>query len=227
MSWPTGNTISTERVAVRFLVPNDAWIRQSLMGAMLALETPFSWDYEGDIDPRIAAAMYRVVMRTVQVQSLTVGQIVCFPADDMQYIGQDPLNGPSQWRKCDGASYLKADFPDCYAVIGDTFGADSTHFSVPDMRGRVLVDAGNGTGLSAYSLGDTFGEESHTLSSGEMPSHSHSESGAVSTLINGGLEAPASAAVPTTTVTGNTGGGGAHENRQPSIALFYYIQVEL
>lgn len=197
------------------------------MGAMLALETPFSWDYEGDIDPRIAAAVFRVALRTVQVQSLTVGQIVCFPADNMEYIGQDPLNGPSQWRKCDGASYLKSDFPDLYAVIGDTFGADATHFNVPDLRGRVVVDAGHGSGLSNRSLGDTLGEESHTLSSGEMPSHSHTEGSAVSTLINGGLEAPASAAVPVSSVTGSTGGGGAHENMQPSLVLFYYIQVEL
>jgi microcystin-dependent protein len=226
LTWPTGNSISTEWVSIRFLIPFTPWLMETLTGALFNLTYPKVWDAVGDVDPLIAAAAFRVIWNSVQVQAMTVGEIVCFPADNMEYIGQDPMNGPSQWRKCDGASYLKSDYPALYGVIGDTFGADTTHFNVPDLRGRTVVDAGHGSGLSDRVLGDTLGEESHTLSSGEMPSHSHTEGSAISTLINGGLEAPASAATPVASVTGSTGGGGAHENMQPSIVLIYYIQVQ-
>ncbi|SRR5258706_5558773 len=227
MSWPTGDSISTGLVAVRFLVPNDAWILQSLTGSMLALLTPFSWDAVGDIDPRVAAAVFRFAYFNQQVQNLMVGQIVCFPADNMQYIGQDPLNGDSQFRKCDGAYYNKADFPELYAVIGDTFGSTSLTFAVPDLRGRAVVDAGSGSGLTPRSLGDVLGEEAHTLNTSEIPSHVH---GVTPVLLLGTQVPPpldGYGPSPFPAVTGSTGGDGAHNNMQPSLVLFYYIQVEL
>jgi microcystin-dependent protein len=178
MSWPTGNSISAGLVAVRFLVPNDAWI-----------------------------------------------QIVCFPADNMQYIGQDPLNGDSQFRKCDGAYYDKAVFPLCYDVIGDTFGSTTYTFAVPDLRGRVIVDAGAGSGLTPRSLGDNFGEEQHTLNTSEIPSHVHGIPGTITSLAVEPGELPVLDPNPIPSTTGSTGGGAAHNNLQPSLVLFWYIQV--
>lgn len=53
---------------------------------------------------------------------------------------------PTNWLLCDGASLLRADYPDLFTVIGTTFGSvDGTHFNVPDSRGRSMVGAGTGT----------------------------------------------------------------------------------
>jgi microcystin-dependent protein len=83
-------------------------------------------------------------------------------------------SAPSGWLLCDGASYNRADYPDLFSVITDNFGAvDGSSFNVPDLRGRVSVGAGQGTGLTNRVLSDQGGEESHVLSTAELPSHSH------------------------------------------------------
>jgi len=158
-----------------------------------------------------------------------IGEIICFaastPPDD-------------RWLECDGDSLAIADYPDLYAVIGNTYGAvDSDHFNIPDLRGRVVINQGTGSGLSPRAVGDSFGEETHTLEIIETPVHSHTDTGhdhlyanPVPTVINGGLEAPAAAAFPSADVTApgtahltDTGGGGAHNNMQPSLVLAYFI----
>lgn len=144
----------------------------------------------------------------------------------------------ARWLPCDGSSLLRADYPDLYAVVGTAYGAvDGSHFNLPDMRGRTAVAAGTGTGLSARGIGDSFGEETHTLITSETPSHSHSDSGhshseiiatpSIGAAITG---VPVPSAVPGVGVTGTgfaaisaTGGDGAHNNLQPSLVINYLI----
>lgn len=86
---------------------------------------------------------------------------------------------------CDGTSYLRASYPVLFAAIGATYGSvDGTHFNVPDLRGRLPLGAGTGTaaGATAWTLGTqptsgAGGEQTHTLSTAEMPAHSHTDSG--------------------------------------------------
>jgi len=81
---------------------------------------------------------------------------------------------PLGWLLCNGASYLRTDFPGLFAAIGTTWGAaDSTHFSVPDIRGRVTLGAGGGTGLTNRVLAARGGEENHTLTNAENGYHNH------------------------------------------------------
>lgn len=55
----------------------------------------------------------------------------------------------SGWLLCDGASYLRADYPDLFNVIGTTYGsADGAHFNVPDYRDRVLAGVGDSLALA-------------------------------------------------------------------------------
>lgn len=57
---------------------------------------------------------------------------------------------PSGWMICDGASLLRASYPELFAVIGTAFGsADSTHFNIPDMRESVP----KGAGLTGHTVG--------------------------------------------------------------------------
>jgi microcystin-dependent protein len=59
---------------------------------------------------------------------------------------------PAGFKLCDGASYLRTDFPDLFAYIGTTFGyVDSTHFNVPDSRGMILKGSGT-TNRTAASM---------------------------------------------------------------------------
>jgi len=84
------------------------------------------------------------------------------------------------WLKCDGRSLSKTDFQFLFDVIGYSFGGSGNNFNIPDPRGCVPGFVGSNAGL--YSgptgptnrlLGQVVGEEAHTLTIPEMPSHGH------------------------------------------------------
>ena len=61
---------------------------------------------------------------------------------------------PTGWLECNGQSILRSSYPELFAAIGTTWGSvDSTHFNLPDLRGRTPIGAGTGTGLTARTLG--------------------------------------------------------------------------
>jgi microcystin-dependent protein len=144
---------------------------------------------------------------------------------DIKYsvIGDDH-NG---WLRCAGAAVSRTTYADLFAVIGTAFGAGdgSTTFNLPDCRGRVLGAIGTGVGLSARSLGDTVGAETHTLTIDQIPSHTHSvnpvPSGTQNIAAAEGGSTTAADEVTTTLTSGATGGGlggvtQAHNNMQPT-----------
>lgn len=77
---------------------------------------------------------------------------------------------PQGFLLCDGSAVSRDTYATLYAVIGDTYGAGdgATTFNLPDLSGRVVL----GTS-STYTLASTGGEESHALTSTEIPSHTH------------------------------------------------------
>lgn len=111
---------------------------------------------------------------------------------------------------CDGSIYLREDYPVLYEKIDPVYIIDPDTFSVPDMREMFPFGEGG-----SYSIDDTGGAAEHELTIDEIPAHDHSETIAVSTIINGGIEAPANAAIPATGLTGAAGGGQAHNNMPP------------
>ena len=83
----------------------------------------------------------------------------------------DDFNG---WLLCDGRSLLRSEYPHLFTIIGTSFGSvDSTHFNLPDFRGRAIGIVGDGAGLTSRAIGDAVGSETHQLTSEEMPSHIH------------------------------------------------------
>ena len=94
---------------------------------------------------------------------------------------------PGGFLMCDGSAYSRTLYAALFAVIGTTFGAGdgSTTFNVPDMRGRVAAGVDNmggtaasrltsgGSGLNASTLGAVGGTETHTLTTAQMPAHTH------------------------------------------------------
>lgn len=90
----------------------------------------------------------------------------------------DPAGG--QWFICDGRTLSTSLYADLFAVCStawNTGGEPVGTFRIPDMRSRVPVGAGMGTGLTNRVLSSEFGEESHDLGISEMPSHAHTASG--------------------------------------------------
>lgn len=80
---------------------------------------------------------------------------------------------PKGWAVCAGQSLLQSQNGALFKLLGTTYGGDATHFRLPDLRGRVAIGAGQGQGLSNYTLGATGGEVNHTLTPDELGRHQH------------------------------------------------------
>ncbi len=173
------------------------------------------------------------------------------PGTIIAYAGVVNPNPPEGWLLCDGHEVSIAQYPDLYNAIGDTYHFIGNHedgrtFMLPDLRGRTIIGVGTGRvypGGSVYltdrELGDAGGEEQHTLTVNEMPSHSHTSNA------NGGdngtglvfdndtgttqttNDSPNEHNIvnpPIALIINNTGGGQSHNNMQPFFALNYLIK---
>lgn len=82
---------------------------------------------------------------------------------------------PTGYLLCDGSSISSTNYLALHAVISNTYGgsaytgAGGLNFNVPDLRGRFPIGSGQGTGLTNRVSGTTYGTETHTLASGNIP----------------------------------------------------------
>lgn len=134
---------------------------------------------------------------------------------------------PAYWLICDGRAVSRTAYAELFAIIGTTYGMGdgSTTFNIPDLRGRVAV--GHNT---TYGLGTSGGEETHTLSVSEMPSHTHAlyyynASGNKPFGYNYQNKGDQSGEVTSSGGIVNTGGGQAHNNMQPYLVTNYIIKT--
>ncbi len=87
----------------------------------------------------------------------------------MSFVGNDHLG----WVLCDGRSLSTAQYNLLFQVIGYQFGGSGDSFTLPNPSGGVVGVVGQRAGTSLYGPGTDVGEEKHTLTIPEMPSHTH------------------------------------------------------
>lgn len=87
-------------------------------------------------------------------------------------------NQPEGYLFCNGNPISRSSYNRLFQTIGTLYGSGdgNTTFNLPDFRGRTPIGTGNGSGLSNRILSDVGGEETHSLTVDEMPSHNHTAS---------------------------------------------------
>ena len=148
---------------------------------------------------------------------------------------------PYQWAFCNGQSIAISANETLFSLIGTTYGGNgTTNFNLPDLRGRLCVGMGQGNGLSNYNIGQAAGVESVTLTTNQIPAHSHTLSAAIATANaytpGGNLTAKAPAGdmytsigTPAGSLNGQSctmaGGNQPHSNLMPSLCVSFIIAL--
>ena len=142
---------------------------------------------------------------------------------------------PRSWAQCNGQLLPINQNQALFSLLGTTYGGNGqTNFGLPDLRGRVSMHAGGG-----MVLGERAGEEVHTLSTAELPAHTHqvraSADAPTVTPPTNNFWASNTGFTPYGTVANtamspqtisNTGGSQPHENRSPYLTLNYCIALQ-
>lgn len=142
---------------------------------------------------------------------------------------------PKGWALCNGQLLPINQNQALFSLLGTTFGGDGrVNFALPDLRGRVPIHEGNG-----HTLGERGGEQAHTISIAEVPTHTHVLNGSTAA----GANTPSNATVfgksnpqpvyggaaslgAMATSIGNAGGSQAHLNMQPFLTLNFCIALQ-
>ena len=141
---------------------------------------------------------------------------------------------PKGWALCNGQLLPINQNQALFSLLGTTFGGDGrVNFALPDNRGRVPIHVGSG-----HTLGERGGEQAHTLSISELPTHTHAvnanSSNATTPIAIANLLAAANNLyAPATNLTSlsptmvpNIGGSQAHLNMQPFLVLSFCIALQ-
>ncbi len=230
--FPVDAPVASARTgALWYVAFSEAWL-PVILGCLLQLFQETTWNgNETQVQTAIAQAQDLMCMFQEGNGTVDIATVIWFAGDVP----------PAHYLVCDGRAVSRATYALLFGVIDVIYGSGdgSTTFNLPDLAGRSPVGAGEGSGLTLRSVGDKFGEENHQLITAEMPEHAHSDAGHTH-LIVGEVpflaltgEEPVSVptGIPTPTGEGyasiqTTGGDGAHNNLQPSLALLPCIRYE-
>ena len=143
---------------------------------------------------------------------------------------------PKGWALCNGQLLPINQNQALFSLLGTTFGGDGrVNFALPDLRGRVPIHVGSG-----HTLGERGGEQAHTLSIAELPTHTHILNGTNTTASldnpNGALLGqlvslnaygqPSNLQAMNAGNITNSGGSQAHLNMQPFLTLNFCIALQ-
>src|SRR5262249_26927550 len=141
---------------------------------------------------------------------------------------------PKGWALCDGQLLPINQNQALFSLLGTTYGGDGrVNFGLPNLQGRTPMHMGDG-----HTLGERGGEQAHTLSISEIPTHTHVANASTSStnlvqvpannLLAGaqiwGGAASLTSLLPST--LGTVGGSQAHLNMQPYLTLSFCIALQ-
>lgn len=149
---------------------------------------------------------------------------------------------PAGWSFCDGQLVPIEENDALFVLIGTTYGGDGeSTFALPNMQGRVPIHMGTSSSGITYQIGEMAGVEAVTLSTQQIPNHSHtllaSQAAAAHTSPAGNMLArqttPAVYPYGTDTPLPNvnaqavipTGGSQPHDNAQPFLCVSFIISL--
>jgi microcystin-dependent protein len=144
---------------------------------------------------------------------------------------------PKGWALCNGQLLPINQNQALFSLLGTTYGGDGrVNFALPNLQARTPIHGGNG-----HTLGEIGGEQAHTLSISELPTHTHSASAAnVAATSNapsnarmisqsGGANLYTGASnlnAMDSQAIANVGGSQAHQNMQPFLTLSFCIALQ-
>ncbi len=155
---------------------------------------------------------------------------------------------PADWHICDGSLLAINTYQALYALIGTTYGGDGVQtFGIPDLRGRIPIGQGQGTGLTNRVMGQSGGSETVSLQAAHTGAHNHllRTAGLPATTPNPGStvmfanttsptamylksglgSAGGSAVNPVASTISTEGAGVGHANVMPTAVLTYIIAL--
>jgi len=148
---------------------------------------------------------------------------------------------PRSWAFCNGQLIPVAQNTALFSLVGTTYGGDGrTTFGLPDLQGRAPMHPGSGPGLTSRRLGERTGVETVGLDSSQMPAHGHDAQGSenagvgsspANNFVARGAGRGANSYVDADSSLESklllpTGGGGAHNNLQPYLAMYFIIALQ-
>jgi len=143
---------------------------------------------------------------------------------------------PKGWALCNGQLLPINQNQALFSLLGTTYGGDGRlTFALPDLQGRAPIHMGNG-----HTLGERGGEQAHTLSVSELPTHAHTLQAAppgatpaaspAGNRLGEGRSAlykpPQQLAAMSPAAVANVGGSQAHLNMQPFLTLNVCIALQ-
>lgn len=179
-----------------------------ISGQLQYLLLPWMWEKFGDMTVQDCIdAVQTMLDEYYSGGYMFVGMIVPWIGD------QDAI--PDYILLCDGSTHNRVDYPDLYAILASSYIDDADTFHTPNLVDAFVMG-------SSENSEDTGGEEEHTLTVNEMPSHTH-DIPWESTFPYGNIPEVTVTGGVLTTQTGATGGGEAHNNLPPYVAMCYVI----
>jgi len=203
-------------------------------GSSVAIQT--NTTITGNIDLTGSAAdSGRISANYLDVPNISpIGSIMMWP-------GATDTWPTANWRQCNGAGLSTSTYSDLFNIIGYTYGGSGATFNLPDLQNKFVAGAGD-----SYSLNDSGGANAVTLTTDQLPSHTHTltdpghrhtynGSNGPDNQAGGGTPVPAGGSNFNNRNTNNantgitidsTGNDQSHENRPPYVALYYIIRIQ-
>lgn len=232
----TGDGVSLGVSLVLLEIPDDNWVRRAIVTALSTLTIEENWLLRGSNSQEISAAVFSLILATLQFDYEPPPMVNFIVGSGMLWYDNSIPNG---WLVCNGQAVSRTTYGELFALWGVQFGNGdgSTTFNLPNLSERSPMGVGGTVGL-----GDTLGEAEHTLTTAEIPAHSHTFVGDQHSHLveqyngtpggttprfqmpTGGLAASRATGNAFASGTNeNTGGGEAHNNVHPVLGVHFIV----